>query len=310
MQMLFQKALKNAQQVTNVELYAADELSVQRPKGNSFSKSSQFLFISSRGRYRTECRSESANTNVIKFYETAYDGSLFSGLDVNKAYMAQGDKDEPGDRSVNPLNPLIAHLVFLSKESDDCKGCRIRFTDVLSSSIASQVNLTNIQERNGFYEITVPGGRIDKKLTSWRISLAQSATNFTPKAIVRVVPGEAEVVYSFDNYTNVKNFWFPQSISYSAHAHSNITASDTLTGKTTVVSVTMPTNIPDSTFRLDEKQAKTIWNNDRQQIIKNDRVDETLESRKIARLIILFMMVVSTIIGCVLLIRNFKSAKQ
>jgi hypothetical protein len=176
----------------------------------------------------------------------------------------------------------------------------------MSPAILGQIDLTNVQREGSFYKITTFGGPIDGKTTIWQTFLNTFASEFMPAKIIEIVPGEAQVTYLLSDYTNFQSFWFPGTVSHKAGPYPPTSVGDVLAETTTVVSVAYPINLTESTFELDNNQAKIIWNDDRQQVVKNTRIDLTLKSRRIAREVISCFFIVSTIICCYYLFRNFK----
>ena len=275
------------------------------------------MFVASGQKYRKEIRSTSSDTNAIKLFETAYDGSLLETLHPSSGYMIQSSHDQLGDQAPGD-NPLIENLMFLSKDSDQCQGCRLMFNAIFSEDFLKGINLTNVEKNGELLQISVPGRNVDGHATMWKIVMGNSGDQFTPQSITRIVPMEGETTYNFLTYSNlVINTnsngvpWilnFPSVISYSATAYSAMPSGVVLTGLTTVVSARIPEQIPESTFRFDEKLAKIIWSADKKDAIKGKPILIANEAKnRMAKTIVLSMFVITSVIFAILLIRRPKS---
>jgi hypothetical protein len=116
----------------------------------------------------------------------------------------------------------------------------------------------------------MPGLPLANQPTRWDIVVDGVGDSFTPKTISRVVPGVgAETVYRLLNYTNLGAYQFPTTIEWTESAYPPTSPPSVMsTGITTVISVRMPEQIADSTFRLDEKSAAVVWDSDQRKLTK------------------------------------------
>ncbi len=312
-----EKTVEYLRAATNIELHGVNQLWIHKPKGD-YTSSSKFLFIASGQKYRKEVISSSSDTNVIKSFETAYDGSLLATFNPDSSYMIQSSKDQLGDQAPGPDNPLIENLMFLSKDSDQCKGCRLMFSAIYSDDFLKGINLTNVEKNGNLLKISVPGLNVDGRATTWEIIMEDSGEQFTPQSITRIVPMEGENTYKFLTYYNLnlniksngvlETISFPSVISYSAIAYSAMPPGIVLTGLTTVVSASIPDQIPDSTFRLDEKTAKIIWSADTKDAIKGKPILIAYEAKnRMAKIIVLSMFIITSVFFSILLIRRPKT---
>lgn len=271
-QMRLEKALEDARSITNIEIQYDDVLWIKGKPGspftNDFTRTSHMTYIASNGKYREECRNESPQTNIVKFSEKAFDGKLWSGFSSGTRSMSQKDGDNPNDGE-NPLNPLIQPFAFLTRASDDCALCNLRFTDLRSSNILHGLILPNAQSSNRVFHLSFPGLILLGSTQLWSITLDDSGPDFKPKSITRTIYGGNRVPYNmeatsvFSQYTNVGDYWFPTKLAFRVvNVPTNKLLLPTLdsTSTMTLVSVKTPTQIPDSTFQLDESEARNIWN--------------------------------------------------
>jgi hypothetical protein len=311
-----EKTVRYLRATTNIELHGVSQLWIHKLKGD-YTSSSEFLFIASGQKYRKEIRSTSSDTNTIKLFETAYDGSLLATLNPSAGYMIQSSHDQLGDQAPGD-NPLTENLKFLSKDSDQCKGCRLMFNAIISDNFLDGVNLTNVEKNGDLLQISFPGRNVDGRATTWKIIMGNSGDQFTPQSITRIIPREGEQTCNFETYTNLvininsngvpQMLTFPSVISYSATAYSAIPSGVVLTGLTTVVSARIPEQIPDSTFRLDENLAKIIWSADKKDAIKGKPILKANEAKKtMAKMFVLSMFVITSVVFAILLIRRPKS---
>src|SRR5467141_2341233 len=89
----------------------------EEPSGftNGFTRTMHVSYIAADGKYRSECRFESSQTtNLTNFFQTAFDGKLWSELSEfngSSGHMVQQDGDGglPGSEHSehSPLSPLI-----------------------------------------------------------------------------------------------------------------------------------------------------------------------------------------------------------
>jgi thiol-disulfide isomerase/thioredoxin len=274
LQIRLEKALENARAITNVEIQYDDMLWIKGmpdspPFTNDFSRTSHITYIASNGKHRTESHNESSQTtNIIKFFQTAFDGKLWSEFNGSTAYMVQQDGDMPGDTHA-PYCPLIQPFLFLSRESDDCFPCWPRLTDLRSPDILNGLILPDAKSSNGVLHLSFPGLPRNGVKQLWTIVIDDADSDFKPRSISKRVfaynqpSHDSETTYSFSGYTNLGAYRFPTRMSwrgFNVPTNQLVPPTLALTGMVTVVSVKIPTQIPDSTFRLDESKASSIWN--------------------------------------------------
>jgi cytochrome c biogenesis protein CcmG, thiol:disulfide interchange protein DsbE len=289
LQIRLEKALENACSLTNIEIEYDDMLwikgkPISAAESNEFTRTmkTRYIFsedftrimhvtyIAAEGKYRTERRNaSSSSTNTIKLYETAFDGKLYSGFQADSGYMTQQDGNPPGD-TFNPISPLVYPFLFLSQESDDCRGCGLRFTDLKSPDILNGLVLPDAEESNGMLHVSFPGLPLNGTNLFWHITIDNADPGFMPRSIAKTGCASGtlhyayETTYTLSDYTNLGAYHFPTKIAFSTfELPTNILLAPKLasTGLVTMVSVKMPTHVPDSTFQLDESKALHIWNN-------------------------------------------------
>src|SRR6185369_14664547 len=136
LQIRFQKSLENARSITNVEIQMLDTLWINDPamlkalNVNVFSRTFQYSYVSSGQKYRAECKLISGSqTNLVQLREAAFDGTTFSSYDADQRYLTRQTGNSPGDNEESPENPLIAPFMFLTKQTDGCINCILRFAD-------------------------------------------------------------------------------------------------------------------------------------------------------------------------------------
>jgi thiol-disulfide isomerase/thioredoxin len=288
LQIRLEKALENARAITNVEIQYEDFLWIKGkpvsadssndftrtmrtsyPFATDFTRTSRIVYIASGGKYRSERHNESPrSTNMVRFMETVFDGKLWSEFNGNSGYMVQQDGDVPGDKH-DPLCSLIQPFLFLSRDSDDCFPCGLRFTDLRSPDILNGLILPNARGSNGVLHLAFAGLPRFGVNQLWSITIDEAALDFTPRSISRtfyagsVGTNDLLATYTFSDYTNLGAYHFPTKLaSRMVNVPTNKLLAPMLssTGLITVVSVKIPMQIPDSTFRLDESKAAHIWN--------------------------------------------------
>ena len=103
----------------------------------------------------------------------------------------------------------------------------------------------------------------------WSISIDDADPDFKPRSISQTIyagsqlPYNFEATYTFSAYTNLGAYRFPTRMAYrgfNVPTNQLVAPTLALTGVVTVVSVRIPAQIPDSTFRLDESKADHVWN--------------------------------------------------
>ncbi len=271
--------------ITNIQFDAIDTLWVAGRKNGdpSFERVIDFSFIGSGEKYKADCHATSSNPRVFTNFVSAYDGKTFTTYNVDGAYVTLHGQDELGDATPDPLNPLIANLMFLSYDSDSCRGCRLKPNDIYLSNLLDRFQVNAVSKTNKCLTFVVPGLVNDGHETSWRVTMASEGEEFLPNQIEYIIPGEATVIYNFLAYTNLpitdslsgpfNTIHIPCTIAYKAWSYSAPTHSSlTLTGLTTVVSINSPRNVPDSAFTIDTSAAKVIWSADTGKVSKGSDV--------------------------------------
>ena len=172
--------------------------------------------------------------------------------------------DPPDDTGSNPQNPLVAPFRFLSKESESCPACVLRFTDIAARGFADGLVLPKGERVDGLLKMTMPGLSVAKQPTKWEICVEEDGDSFSPKTISWVVAGAGvKYVYKLLNYTNLGTYQFPTRIETTGSSYPPSSPPSLLvTGLTTVVSVRMPAQVADYAFRLDEGLPAAIWDVD------------------------------------------------
>jgi len=291
LQIRLEKALESARSIANVEIQYDDVLwmkgkpisaaesnewirteKTSYPFANDYTRISHITYIAAGEKYRTETRNESPQTtNVFKLAEKAFDGKLWSELshfNNGEASMVQQDGDNQNDLE-NPLNPLVQPFLFLSRFSDDCHPCALRFVDLQSLDILNGLVLDDSESSEGTRHASFPGLPFNGSNQLWNITIDDTAPDFKPLTISKTMYGGSgssnsfETKYTLSDYTNVGTYHFPTKLAYeNFDVPANKLLAPTLmsTGMVTLVSVKLPTQIPDATFRLDESKATHILN--------------------------------------------------
>jgi peroxiredoxin len=270
LQIRLEKALENARAITNIEIQYDDVIWIKGTPDsaftNDFTRTSHIRYIASDGKYRIECQNESPSTNIIKFSEAAFDGKLYSHVD-SRAHIVQQDGDVHGDG--HPFIPLMLPFLFLSKQSDDCLTCGLRFTDLRSPDFLNGLILPDAKRSNGMLHVSFPGLPLMGVNRSWSITIDEADPDFKPRSMLGTIhaggrlPFDVQAICTLSDYTNLGAHHFPTKMALSTfNAPTNRLPAPKLasTGMVTLVSVKIPTQIPDSTFRLDESKALHIFN--------------------------------------------------
>jgi hypothetical protein len=300
----FDTSLKNARSITNVEIRMLDTLWLKeapvepnnpKPAMSEFHRTSEYSCAVSGEKYRGERRLISApQTNMAQLVEAAFDGTTYFSYDADNRYMTRKTGNSTGDNVECPFNPLIAPFLFLTRQTDGCINCILRFSDILSPAFTSSVILPEAEKSDGLLEINLTGLPLMKQPTFWKIVLDQKGDSFTPKTMTWVEAG-AETVLRLLDYTNLGAYQFPSVIVWSTTAYPATSPTTVMgTGMVTMISVRVPKQIPDSTFRLDEKSAATIWDWDQKTFSKErPRLVTSYAKGKDARYILLTMILLA-----------------
>jgi hypothetical protein len=309
----FEKSLKDAKSIGSVEIEILDTfwLSV-----GDFSRTFEYSYIASGVKYRAACKLISGSqTNLVRLSKSAFDGNSYSSYDEDMRYMARRNDNPPGDRALSPFNPLIAPFMFLTRQSDECGPCMLRFTDIISDKWTNGFVLPSGQLSGDLLEISMPGLRLNKQATIWKITIDKAGDSFSPKMIRTVAPGvEHEVVYRFLNYTNLRTYQFPTKIEWARSSYPPSSPPTVLaTGLVTVISARIPDQIADSVFRLDgeEKSAATIYNWEQRKLTKTDPKLAAVQARRsTARNVLLSLLLLTALVIPILAGKKFASKNK
>lgn len=272
LQIRLERALENARTITNIEIHYDDFLWLKRRPGSfftkDFSRTMHVTYIASGGKYRIESQTESAQTtNIIKLKQTAFDGKLWAEFKSNGDQMVEQDGDMPGGDQ--PFCPLVQPFLFLSKASDDHPNYGLRFTDLHDPDILDGFILPNAADSSGADQFSFPGLPSNGRKQLWSVTCGEADPDFRPEKVSVIaygggkLPFDVESTNFFSDYTNIGAYYFPAKMVYSMfNVPTNRLQAPTLvlTGMVTMVSVKLPTQIPEATFRLDESKAAHIWN--------------------------------------------------
>ena len=271
----FEKSLKDARALTNVEIQMlGTSIYPASPEQTDFSTSTyQYTYCASGSKFRATCKLVSATqTNSTKLSEAAFNGTSFVTYNTDSRMMTRHDRIPGSDSAELSASPLIAPFLFLTKNSDDCPTCLLRFSDIVSPDFAKGLILPKGQQSNGLLHISMPGLPLGKKPTSWKIDIDEAGDAFTPKAVTIIIEAGMEIAYTLLNYTNLGGYQFPTRIESTASAYPP-TSPPTVKSKivTTVTSVRIPDQVADSVFNLDdeEKAAATVWDSDHKKSVKS-----------------------------------------
>jgi len=290
----FEKSLKDAKSISNVEIDWLDTLWINDPEGlkalkvKVFSRTFQYSFIASGMKYRATCKLISGTkTNLVRLSESAFDGKSYATYVGDYRSMTKSSVNEPGANSESAHNPLVAPFMFLAKYSDDCIRCVLRSTDIASDEFANGLTLPTGQKSNGLLEISMPGLRLGGQPTTWKIAMDETGDSFTPQTIKFVAAGSKyEVVNRFLEYTNLGAYQFPSRIEWTMTSYPPTTPPTVLsTGTVAVISARIPDQIADSVFKLDseEKSAAVVWDWDQKNFKKSANENSNSNARTQAR---------------------------
>ncbi len=303
----FENSLRNAKSLSNVEVHWRDtlwikELDLKAVNLQDFSRTMHYSFIASGPKFRATCKLISGtSTNITQLTEAAYDGKSYAEYS-SKGSMVTSSRKEPGSNSETPHNPIIAPFMFLTKLSDDCRKCVLRFTDLTSEGFANGVTLARGQKADGLLELQMPGLPLGKQPTTWTIAMDEDGGSFTPRTIKFIAPGSKyEVVHRFLEYTNLGAYQFPSRVEWTMCSYPPTSPPTVLsTGTVTLVSAHIPDQIADSVFKLDENAAAVVWDSDQRKLTKTSpelvKVKTATRTARIVLLVVMFMTVVALIV--------------
>jgi hypothetical protein len=275
-----EKSLRDASSISNVEVRMVDVLWIKdysllegKPSdGVAFSRTFEYYYLAFGRKYRTSCKLLSGTrTNLAKHFESAFDGTTYVCYDADQRYMTKSHSYQRGDRGECQNGPLVAPFMFLSRVSDDCPSCTLRFSDVVAPDFTNGLMLPRGQESDGLLHISMPGHILVKQPTLWSICIDKTGESFTPRVIRWAIPGGAqETIYKLLNYTNVGTYQFPATIAWTASSYPPTSPPSVIaTGMTTLVSIRMPKQVAGSAFLLNEDSAVRIWDSDQKTFTKS-----------------------------------------
>lgn len=268
----FDNSLRNIKSIANVQIDWQDTLSVQDPavleliKSKTYVRTFQYSYVASGQKYRATCKLISGTqTNIGELLVSSFDGKSYATYSGNQHYMTTQSHDTlgKGDNAQSAMNPLIAPFMFLTKWSEQCKLCMMRFVDVDSDSFTNGLVLPTAKKTEGLIKFSMPGVPWNNQPTTWTIVMNEAGDSFTPEMITFTVPGlHYETITRLLNYTNLGAYEFPSKIEWITSSYPTTVPPTTLsTGSVILMSARMPDNITDSAFGHDEekKLATTIW---------------------------------------------------
>lgn len=281
-------AIEQLRQLDALEIEAVDELHVELAKLGlpAFGRRTWFKYVKFGSRYRVECtnemvgplRTKAGNTNLVQKVVVTYDGTKWYQYVDDYRYLVVGRKNPPGDPSPCPLNPAIAHFVFLSKETDECPACRVLWDDVVTGSSWTNLSYQGCTRSNEVLEVTYAGLKLEGKTQYWSIVLDAEANGYEPRLIKRVIPDSAIMEYRFESYTNIAfqvvdgqstgSLTIPLAFSYSAADLANGKLVPVLRGSTKLLSVRFPKELPATLFQVDESDAMYVLDRDQNELVK------------------------------------------
>jgi thiol-disulfide isomerase/thioredoxin len=291
LQARFEKSVKDAKSIPNVELDWLDTLWISDPavlknlNAKVFSRTVKYSYLASGPKYRATCELISGTqSNLMKFSETAFDGKWSVTYSANFRQMTKGRKSPAVTESESGQNPLIEPFTFLTRDTYDSPGPMLRFTDFAYMELTNRLDFQSEQVSDGVIEATMRGRLERKRPTKMKIFMDEAGDSFTPKMINFVDPEKrCEIVTRLLNYTNLGGYQFPTRIEATTSAYPP-TSPPTLmlTDTVTVINARIPEQIPDSLFQLDseEKSADSIWDRDLERFI--DAAHEKAISNPIA----------------------------
>src|SRR5581483_8066078 len=268
----FEKSLQEAKSLPTVELEWLDTLWIKDPQAlqamkvskTEFCRTLQYSYVASGPKYRAYCRLISGTeTNLVREAESAFDGSVFSSYLGDSRRMVTRNGNPHWGEGLSSANPLIAPFSFLTRQSDSCFDCMLRFTDITSDEAGAGLTLPVGERSDGLIQISIPGQVHAHQATIWQISIDEGGGAFTPKVITMIDPGDkVQMVNRLLNYTNLSGYRFPSRIEWT-HSSYPFTSPPTLlaTGTVQLISARLLGQVADSVFRLEEKlqAAETVW---------------------------------------------------
>jgi hypothetical protein len=303
----FEKSLKDAKSISNVEIHWRDTLWIGDPaalkmlKAQEFSRTFDYSYIASGPEFRTTSKLVSGTkTNLVKMTEAAFDGkSYVTYMNDFRSMSEISDKTWPAGQSESDLNPLTVAFTFLSKDSDNCTRCLLRTGNILSDEFGKGLTLSATQNTDGLLEISMPGLPLGKQPTKWEIAMDEKGDAFTPQTIRFIAPGcKYEIIQNLLDYTNLEAYQFPSKIAWRTVSYPPTSPPTLLqTGLVTLVSARIPEQIADSVFRFDaeEKSAATVWDWDQHKLTKSSPALGKIQAvNRTTKLVLTFMILITT----------------
>jgi hypothetical protein len=298
LQARFDASLASARALTNVEIKVLDTFWMKdsplpnSPNASGFSRTYLYTYLASGRKYRAKAEPILASqTNILLACEVAFDGETFFSYDLNQRYLTIKGGNAPGDSSESPYNPLVAPFLFLTRQSDNCLNCVLRFTDIASPDFTKGFLLGSGLTNGNQVQIEFPGAALQKQVTRWIVFLDATGDSFTPYRMASIA-GDVTTDFQLLNYTNLQGYQIPTAVAWTSSTRSG-TSSPSLqcTGLVTVASLRVPQILADGVFQIDAKSAATVWDADRQAFRKNTWDLGVFQGgRKHARILLLSIM--------------------
>lgn len=313
LQARFEKSLKGARNLSNFEIEWIDELWMTSPESlkglniKPHTRTYQYSLIASGDKFRATCKLiATTTTNLGALDESVFDGKLFFTYSGDTRHMTKSSVYQLGSGSESAYNPLIAPFMFLTRRSDSCIICLLRFSDITSNDFAVGLALPLGQSTDGLLEISMPGLPLGKHQTTWKLAIDESGDSFTPKSIEHIFPAFGKTVVSrLLDYTNLGGYWFPTRIEWAETSYPPTSPPTLLsTGMVTVISARVPDRIEDSVFNLDseEKSAKVVWDWNQKQLTRSDPgAVKAIAANKTARTVMLLILFTIAVIPIVII---------
>jgi hypothetical protein len=203
--------------------------------------------------------------------------------------------------------------MFLTRDSDDCRGCSLSFKDIRTPDFADTLVLPKGEKSGGSLEISTTGLPFGKKQTLWKITIDEVGDSFAPRVIARIIPGiQTEIVYTLLGYTNLGSYQFPSTITWVSTVYPpTFPVTLVATGMTTVISVDVPDRLEDSTFELDDRQAIVVWDHSQHKFIKTaPQLVPAIRNRNAVRIVLLTMLSLTTLVVTVATAKRFASRRS
>ncbi len=216
----FEKSLSEARHLPNFEIEWLDAYTnyenpvLHATTDRPFWRIFQYSYVASGTRYRATSKLISGSqTNLLKVVESAFDGKERFDYDGSTRYMTLEHQDSLPDVAESVYSPVAVVFMFLSKQSDDCPFCLLRFKDITATEAGSIMIPSASLMPGGLLEISMPGLPLGHQPTSWKIILDTNGDSFTPKTIKSMtLGGTNEIVWELLNYTNLEAYRFPSKI--------------------------------------------------------------------------------------------------